>query len=913
MGDVRIRPGIRRLFGLPLWSSARARADADAELDAFIEAQIEHLIARGVPAVEARDQALRALGAPLHHIRDELHHSVTQREDRMRRRERIDDLLQDVRYATRALRRAPVFTAVVVLTLGVAIGATTAIFSAVDALILRPLPFREPDRLMHVSLTTPDLPTRKGNDDGVWSYPKFLVFRQTQTVFDDLALYGEAQFNISMGSSSEAERVRGEWITRGYLPTLGLSVGRGRNFSAADDHPGAPREVIISNALWQRRFNADPGIVGRVVDVNREPFTIIGVMPRDFGGLWGNGDLFLPITALSASALDQPQSHSYEMVARRSSRVTETQARKAVAILGAQIDRTFPDKRFTKPMGAAARPLDDARVAPQVRRSVVVLFAAVAFVLLIACVNVANLLVSRAESRRREIAIRLAIGAGRGRLVRLLLIESLVLAVSGGTLGVVVAWLGVHAMAAANPAAVEMRAGIIGLGIIGLSSIHLDGQALAFTAGISLSVGVVFGLVPAIGATKSSLTDELKSSGGEKGARRVSTRWLLVIAEVALSVILLAGSGLMITSLTKLIRIDPGFDGTNVLTARLALPGGAIKRDSLPSFHAQLLERISSLPGVIAVGLGDTPPLSGGNSYTKINLTDRPAADFSIMPSVNVAWATPSWFDVLRIPLERGRMFASTDRAGAPNVVLVSEAGARKFWPNENPIGKHVAIGMGGFDETHGGAEVIGVVADVHTRPDSLPGPTLYLPLAQSPQSRILLFIRTAVEPTSLATPLRAMVHELAPEYPLYDIQTMAARTATATAPARFSSGLLGLFSTIALALATVGIYGVMAVLVGQRTKEIGIRMAVGADARTIVAMVVGQGVRVTAIGTAIGLVFAVVLTRSLRTLLFDVSTTDPVPYILATLVFSASAALASWIPARRAAHVDPLETLRTD
>jgi predicted permease len=562
-------------------------------------------------------------------------------------------------------------------------------------------------------------------------------------------------------------------------------------------------------------------------------------------------------------------------------------------------------------MGAAARPLDDARVAPQVRRSVVVLFGAVAFVLLIACVNVANLLVGRADSRRREIAIRLAIGAGRGRLVRLLLIESLLLAIAGGALGVVVAWLGVHTMAAANPAAVELRAGVVGLGIIGLDSIHLDIQALVFTLGLTLSVGIVFGLAPAISATNPSLSVALKS--GRNGARRVQARWLLVVAEVALSVVLLAGSGLMIRSLTKLLEIDPGFDGTNVLTASLALPGGAIKRDSLPVFYTQLLDRASALPGVTAASLGSSTPLVGGTSNTKINFLDRPAVEFSLMPYVSGVWATASWFDVLRVPLKSGRMFASTDRAGAPSVVLVSEAGARKFWPGESPIGKRVAIGMGGFDEAHGGAEVIGVVGDVHTRPDSLPGPTLYLPYAQSPQSRIILFIRTAVEPTSLTVPLRAVVHEMAPAYPLYDVQTMAARTATATASARFSSALLGLFSIIALALAAVGIYGVMAMLVGQRAKEIGIRMAVGADARTIVAMVVGQGLRVTAIGTAIGLVFAVVVTRFLRTLLFDVSTTDPPSYVLATLVFGAAAALASWIPARRAARVDPLVTLRTE
>jgi putative ABC transport system permease protein len=564
-------------------------------------------------------------------------------------------------------------------------------------------------------------------------------------------------------------------------------------------------------------------------------------------------------------------------------------------------------------MGAAARPLDDARVAPQVKRSVVVLFGAVAFVLLIACVNVANLLVGRAESRRREIAIRLAIGAGRGRLLRLLLIESVLLAMSGGALGLLVAWGGVHALSVANPAAVQIRGGVIGLGIIGLDSIHLDMRALVFTAGVALAVGVAFGLAPAIGATNPSLTNALKSMSGTGTGRGVRSRWLLVVAEVALSVVLLAGSGLMIRSLAKLVTIDPGFDGTNVLTARLALPGGAIKRDSLPQFYSQLLDRVSALPGVVEASLADTPPLGGGSSYTKVNLTDRAEVEFALMPAVSVAWATASWFDVLHVPLKRGRMFTSTDRVGMPNVVLVSEAGARKFWPNENPIGKRVAIGMGGMDEKHGGAEVIGVVGDVHTRADSEPGPTLYLSYAQSPQSRMILFIRTANTPTSLVGPLRAAVHDVAPEFPLYDIQTMAQRTATATAPTRFASGLLGLFSIVALALAAVGVYGVMAVLVGERTKEIGIRMAVGADARAIVGMMVGTGLRVTAIGMGVGLFLAAMATRALRTLLFEVPTTDVPSYVGATLVFATAAAFASWIPARRAARVDPLESLRAD
>jgi predicted permease len=393
----------------------------------------------------------------------------------------------------------------------------------------------------------------------------------------------------------------------------------------------------------------------------------------------------------------------------------------------------------------------------------------------------------------------------------------------------------------------------------------------------------------------------------------VSGRSALIIVEVALSIVLLAGSGLMLRSLAKLVQTDPGFNGDQVLTARLTFPSGAMDRDSLPGFYAHVLERLAALPGVTAATAGDTPPLTGTNNLTGITLIGRPPAEPADGPHAALVWATPGWFEMLHISLKRGRFLTSLDRMGTPTVVLVNEAAARQFWPGESPIGKRIAVGQRGLNEAQGGAEVVGVIADVRSRPDSAPGPTLYIAYAQVPQSRIVFFLRTAIDPASITAAVRKVVHDIAPVYPVYDVQTMRARIATATAQPRFMSALLGLFSLVALVLAAVGIYGVVNVLVTERRREIGIRMAVGADAQNIVAMVVSQSLRVVAVGAVIGLVAALASTRVLRSLLFDVTTSDPLTYLTIVIVFGLSATLASWGPVRRAARVDPLQALRSE
>jgi putative ABC transport system permease protein len=825
----------------------------------------------------------------------------------------LESLAQDFRYAARGLARRPAFTAVAVLTLAIGIGATTAIFSAVNVLLLRPLPFAHPNELMNVSLLMPPRGSSAPSTKMVWSYPKFQLLRDAQHSFSELSLYSGRQFSITSG---EVERINGEYVGATYLRTLGISPVRGRDFDRTlDTHFGIAGEAILSYAFWERRFNADPSVLGRTIDLDRKPLTIIGVAPRDFLGLTGRSEVFLPITTRSANEFN-PMSHEFTLIARRKPGVSVEQAEAEVVLLGKRLNDSYPDLVFPgNRWSAAAEPLDAVRVAPLVKRSLFILFGAVAFVLLIACVNVANLLLGRATARRREIAVRLAIGAGRGRLVRLLITESLLLAVVGATASVLVAWLGVHALSAVNPATTLHLQRDAGLGAVTFSSISLDWTALAFTFGIALVVGLLFGMVPALNATRASLTDALKDGdaksrrGGGGGGRASTGRRMLVVTEVALALVLLAGSGLMIRSLAKLLAVDAGFDAANVLTLRLSVPPGSLARDSLPSFYTELLDRVRAVPGVTQASLNNCPPLSGGCNGTLMRMLEHPEIDMAHSPSVGVHWASPSWFATMRIPVKRGRVFTATDRLGAPQVVVVNAAAAKAFWPNDDPIGKRVEVGQGGMRD----AEVIGVVGDVRQSPDSVAKPDVYVSYFQSPFPGLILYVRTARNPAALGTEVRRAIHELAPQYPVYDMRTMADRAATATAQARFSAALLALFAITALSLATVGIYGVMSLTVAARTREIGIRIALGADRQRVQRLVVSEGLALVGAGAAIGLAGALLCTRLLQSFLFDLTASDPVTYVAIVVVLVAAALVASWIPARRASRVDPVVALRAE
>jgi putative ABC transport system permease protein len=486
--------------------------------------------------------------------------------------------------------------------------------------------------------------------------------------------------------------------------------------------------------------------------------------------------------------------------------------------------------------------------------------------------------------------------------------ESILLALVGGVASLGVAWAGTRALSAIDPAAALRVARFGGVGSVTFSLVRLDWTALAFAFGVTLVVGVLFGIIPVLDATRASLAGSMKDAGDRRASAPISRR-ALVVVEVALAMILLAGSGLMLRSLTKLLAIDTGFDARGVLTARLTIPPGSVARDSMPGFYDDVVGRLRALPGVSSVAIANCPPLNGGCNATRMSLDPGPI-DFQRAVSVGVHWTSPAWFETMRIPVKRGRSFTEADRMNAPKVVLVNETAARKFWPNGDALGKRVALGQGGFDT---GAEVIGIVGDTRQYVDSAASPDIYISYLQSPRPGLMMFIRTARNPAALGPDVRRVLHEVASRFPSYDMKTMSERAAAATAQARFSAVLLGLFAVTALSLAVIGIYGVMSLAVTARTRELGIRIALGADQRRVRRLVVNEGITLVGVGAVIGLVGALLSTRVLRNLLFDLQPTDPVTYVGILILLGGAAVLASWIPARRASRVDPMVALRAD
>ena len=816
--------------------------------------------------------------------------------------------MQDLRYALRTVRRQPGFSAVAIFTLAIGIGANTAIYSVVDATLLRPLPFYDPGRLMKVSLIMPPMFGRPMNDTMIWSYPKYQAFCGMQNVFQETALYGLWQGNVT--GTDEPERLRGEQVTTSYFPVLGVRAAVGRTFLPEEDSvPERDMVAMISYGLWQRRFAGDRSAIGHTIELDLKEYTIVGVLPAGFHGLRGPGDVWIPLHTLSGRILNGAQSHSWELVARLKPGVSVAQAESVVTQLGTAVDRAVPDPRRSG-WGAKARTLEQTRLEPALRKSVLMLYGAVTFVLLIACVNIANLLLARGASRRRETAVRLAIGAGRRRLVRQFLTESATLATLGAVASLPVGWAGVRALAAASPGATgpQTFGRLSGLTLLGLGSIQMNWRVLLFTLVVTFVTGVLFGLLPAIEGARSEIAGALKNSDA-----RVSggvARNLLVVSEIALAMVLLAGAGLMLKSFERLIAARIGVNPEHLLTVRLELPqrpGG----DST-AFFVEMERRAASLPGVISAGLDNCAPVSGGCNGTLIGFPDRPAAAPSAMPSVGIVWASPSYLQTMNVPLLKGRWFTPADRVGSPKVMVVNETAARTFWPGEDPVGHRAAAGQGGYGGD--GAEVIGVAGDVrYLQADEPPRPDVYVPYLQSPRSDMLLYIRTTGDAAALIGVVRREVRALNRDLPLFDIQTMQARIAGATSKPRFSAILLAVFAGIALCLAAIGIYGVMSYLVTQRTREIGIRMALGARRGDVLSLVVRRGAILAAFGIGIGAAGALAATRALTTLLYEIQPGDPVTYVEIGAALAAVALAASYLPARRASMVDPSGALRAE
>ena len=887
----------------------RHPSDYDRELDDEIRfhlsletMQQQHAALGGLEPNEIHHRALRRFGNATYHKEETR---------RMSALAFFDSTRQDLRFALRTLRRTPGFTAVVVLTLALGIGANTAIFSAVDAMLLRPLPYREPDRLMLVTITVPPSHGRPAVDDAPWSFLKSKLFRESQHVFSDIALSASETVTLRLG---DATREQSEVVDEHYLPTLGVQPALGRNFVVDENLPNGRRVVLVSERFWNGRLNADPHVLGRTLDIEHAPYTIIGVLPERFTGLSGHADLWMTVGARRPYYFkpDEAWDHEFTMLGRLASGVTPERARSEVGLLGPRVNSAFPSFGDVTGWGATARPLDGARVDPIVRRSLLVLLGAVGFVLLIACANLANLFLVRASARQREIAVRLAIGASRRRLSRQLLTESMLLAALGGIASVALAWWGTRVLATISPDR-TLQSQLGGLGVVNFATISLDWHALAFAATAALATGLLFGLVPALQATNPSLTAALKDGTAESPVRngvlpRITTRDFLVMVELALALVLLGGAGVMMRSLSKLLGVDPGFDASHVFTVRLNAGAEGSGSDSLPVFYQQLLDRVRALPGVESAALGDCTPLAGRCGSTVVWLGGRAATITGAEPGIGVHWVTPDWFKTLHIPLLAGRAFTDADREGSPKVLIVNETAARRLWPHESALGKRVGIGMGGFDT----AEVVGVVGDVRFGAvDSTPGLDAYVSYYQSPRPGSIVYLRTAADVASLAAASRRAIHELKPDVPVYDGRTLASRVVDATARARFEALLLALFALAALVLAVVGIYGVVSYAVARRTREIGIRVALGASRGDVVRLIVGRSLMLAGAALVVGLAGALAATRVLRTLLFAVAPTDPASFAGALALMLVAVLTASWFPARRAARVHPADALR--
>ncbi|HEX8149356.1 MAG TPA: ABC transporter permease [Pyrinomonadaceae bacterium] len=806
-------------------------------------------------------------------------------------------LLQDVRYAARTLSRQPGFAAVAVLTLALGIGANTAIFSVIDAALLRSLPYREPGRLVHLweSKRSRDFEQREA------SYPDFLDWRaQGPEVFDGLAGYTGRPF--ALADAGEATRTRGAAVTANFFDLLGVNAAAGRTFVAGEDGPEARRVVVISHGLWRRRFGGERSAVGREVTLDGHAYTVVGVLPAEFNfALLGDTEVWTPL-APTPDVAARRYMHWLNVVGRLRRGVSLEAARAHLATVASRVERDDPGAHAG--VGLRAVPLQEEFVGP-VRPVLFVLLGAVGFVLLIACVNVANLLLARSAARQKEVAIRAALGASRWRVVRQLLTESVLLSLAGGAAGLVLALWGVDLLVSLIPAARLAQMPY-------LQGLSLDRDVLLFACGLSLLTGVLFGLTPALSASRADLQGALKEGGRStvsRGSRRL--RDLLVVAEVALALVLLVGAGLLMKSLVVMLRVDPGFDARNLLTMRVALPpsrydeGGRAAR-----FYEEVLRRVKAVPGVRGAALTSNLPLAGdgGTGTAQVVGRQTPAAELT---ESHMRTVSANYFEVMGVPLFKGRAFDERDDAAAPPVLLVNKTYAERVFPGEDAVGRRVAFKFASDTQF----EIVGVVGDEKvTSLDARTTPVIYFHTLQGPDSSAALVVRAdAADPLALAPAVRAEVRALDPEVPVFAVQTLEQMVAGSRAAfvRRYPAYLTGVFACVALLLALVGIYGVVSYTVAQRTHEIAVRVALGARTRDVLRLVLGHGLLLALGGIAVGAAGALALTRLLSGLLFGVSAADPAVYGLVALLLAAVALLACLVPARRATKVDPMVALR--
>jgi putative ABC transport system permease protein len=810
----------------------------------------------------------------------------------------MDKLLQDLRYGFRGLIKSPAFTAIAVIAIALGVGATTSIFSVVNAVLFRSLPYHDPERLVVVW----EKNIARDRRDNVVSPANYLEWVEQNQSFEQMAaVYPESR--TSLTGAGEPEEFPAHIITASFFPVLGVQPALGRNFTEVEDSAAGDNVAIISYGLWQRRFGGDASIFDKPVTLDGRATTIVGVMPADFDFFNKKADVWLPLRLDRSRNYRETSGRFLSSVARLKEGVSVASAQADMETLAKRFEEQYP--AFNKGWGANVVPIHE-QVVGGVKTLLIVLFAAVCFVLLIACANVANLLLARAAGRQREFALRVALGAGRGRIIRQLLTESLLLAGVGGIAGLFLAYWGVELLVSFAPQNIPR-----------LNEIGVDKQVLAFTLGVSLLTGIIFGLLPAFQASNPDLNESLKegsrsSTGGIKTRRVRST---FVVAEVALALVLLVGAGLLIRSFMHLQRVDTGFNAENVLTMRVMIPVSKYREgQQRVSFYKQAEERIASLPGVTSVGAINWLPLGGQRSATSFSFEDRPStAQAGEKPVTDVRVITPSYFQAMGIPLIKGRLFDEQDVAAGRKVMVISDHLAKKFFPGEDPIGKRLIID---WDRPPVTDEIIGVVGDIKDQAlDSDFAPTIFWPHGRQPYPFMHLIVRTTSDPMSMVGAIQNEIRAVDPEQPVSDIRPLSQVVSTSIARPRFNMLLLGIFAGVALVLASVGIYGVMSYSVTQRTHEIGIRMALGAQQSDVLRLLLKQGMTVAAFGIGIGLLGTFVLTlvfkKQLSSLLYEIGVNDPVTLAGISLILLIVALGAIFVPSRRATKVDPIEALR--
>lgn len=879
---------------LRFWRS-NVREDVDDEIRFHFEMRVRDLVAAGWTDAAARQEARQRFGEPAA-VRDACIAIDTRRRERVARREVMGHMKQDLRFAFRTLLKSPGFTVMAVLCIGLGVGVTSTILSAVNAILIRPLPYQNPEELVAVYTWAPATGERRVNI----SHPDYLSWRDDNRTFAQLGMW--TWDVLAFSGDGEPERLDGALVTSNLFPLLGVQPLIGRGFTPEEEQPNGPRVILLSHALWQRRYGGQRDLVGRTITVNGFPTQVIGVMPPGFA-FPDRGNAWRPMV-VEQLGVSRANRFYAGALGRLKPGVTVLQAGQDLDVISARLEKEY--EKDNAGWRAEAVPLREDLVG-EMRRPLLIFLGAVGCVLLIVCANVANLMLTRGAGRQREIAVRAAIGADRGRLVRQLITESLVLASLGGVVGLAIAAVGIKLYGLAVPS-----------GLPWYISLRLDGTTLLATLGLSALTGVLFGVVPAFRSTAVNLTGALRdgTAGAGEGRSKHRLRSTLVVAEVTLSVVLMIGAGLLLRSYAALQGTTLGFDREQVLSFRLSLP--QLKYDSPDqrrNFYANLFDRIKTIPGVETAGAAQGIPFSGWNVKTYLSMEGQPPRTRGEELDAHQQRITPDYFPALGIPILKGRGFAATDRDTLNRVVVINEILARQAFPGEDPIGKRIKRGDPTGPEPW--STVIGVARDYrHYQLPEPMGPAMYLAFNEAPGYTMTVVVRTAEtvsDPMSLAPRALGMLKELDSEIPAYGVQTLEQAVDRSLWRQRLQGQVIGLFAALGMILAAIGIYGVISYGVAQRTREVGVRMALGASRSQVVGLVLRQGMALVGVGLVLGLVAAFGASRALTRLLYGIGPTDLVSFVGVPLVLGAVALLASWLPARRAARVDPLIAMRSD